>query len=213
MTRQLPQIFKRNKSGALVRVSPREAKKFIMSAHGWTSDEYTKKRDIFKNKLRAFESFQRAQGKEVKQQNVVEMLYKQAKAMKTHGADYKPSEAIKRIESFSAVSITKGRKQATRQGKAFNAINTKQLAYVSDRFKKLIDTNDGAKRIEDAFYKKAEEDGKPVNATKLEEALSDYANAMHVRIDNQGTGETIPSGETYGSDADFAFDIDEYLND
>lgn len=213
MTRQLPQIFKRNKSGALVRVSPREAKKFIMSAHGWTSDEYTKKRDIFKNKLRAFESFQRAQGKEVKQQNVVEMLYKQAKAMKAHGADYKPSQAIRRIESFSAVSITKGRKQATRQGKAFTAINTKQLAYVSDRFEKLINANEGAKRIVDTFYKKAEEDGKPVNATKLEEALSDYANAMHVRIDSQGEGETIPSGETYGSDTDFAFDIDEYLND
>ena len=213
MARQLPQIFKRNKSGALVRVSPREAKKFIMSAHGWTSEEYTKKRDIFKNKLRAFESFQRAQGKEVKQQNVVELLYKQAKAMKTHGADYKPSESIKRIESFSAVSITKGRQQATRQGKAFNAINTKQLAYVSDRFEKLIDANDGAKRIVETFYKKAEEDGKPVNATMLEEALSDYANAMHVRIDNQGEGETIPSGETYGSDVDFAFDIDEYLND
>lgn len=213
MTKQLPQIFKRNKSGALVRVSPREAKKFIMSAHGWTAEEYTKKRDIFKNKLRAFESFQRAQGKEVKQQNVVEMLYKQAKAMKTHGADYKPSQAIRRIESFSAVSITKGRKQATRQGKAFNAINAKQLAYVSDRFEKLIVANEGAKRIVDAFYKKAEEDGKPINATKLEEALSDYANAMHVRIGNQGEGETIPSGETYGSDADFAFDIDEYLND
>ena len=212
MAKQLPQIFKKNKSGALVRVSPREVKKFIMSAHGWTSEEYTKKRDIFKNKLRAFESFQRAQGNEVKQQNVVEILYKQAKAMKAHGADYKPSEAIKRIESFSAVSITKGRNQATRQGKAFNAINTKQLAYVSDRFEKFINTNDGEKRIVDTFYKKAEEDGKPVNATKLEEALSDYANAMHARIDSQGEGETIPSGETYGSDADFAFDIDEYLN-
>lgn len=213
MARQLPQIFKKNKSGALVRVSPREVKQFIMSAHGWSAEEYTKKRDIFKNKLRAYESFQRVQGKKVKQQNVVELLYRQAKAMKRYGADYKPSQEIKRIESFSAVSITKGRKQAMRQGKAFNAINTKQLAFVSDRFEKLVNTNDGAKRIVEAFYKKAEEDGKPVNATKLEEALTDYANAIHARIDSQGEGETIPSGETYGSDIDFAFDIDEYLND
>ena len=217
MARKLPQIFRKNKSGALVRVSPREVKKFIMSAHGWTSEEYTKKRDIFKNKLRAYESFQRAQGKEVKQQNVVELLYRQAKAMKRYGSKYTPSQEIMRIESFSAVSITRGRNQAMRQGKAFNAINTKQLAYVSDRFEKLVNTNDGAKRIVEAFYKKAEEDGRPVNATKLEEALSDYANAMHSRIDSQGEdegeGETIPSGETYGSDIDFAFDIDEYLND
>ena len=213
MARQLPQIFKKNKSGALVRISPREVKQFIMSAHGWTAEEYTKKRDIFKNKLRAYESFQRAQGKKVKQQNVVELLYKQAKAMKRYGSKYTPSQEIKRIESFSAVSITKGRKQAMRQGKAFNAINTKQLAYVSDRFEKLVNTNDGAKRIVEAFYKKAEEDGKPVNATMLEEALADYANAMHVRIDSQGEGETIPSGETYGSDIDTDFDVSAYLDD
>ena len=213
MARQQPQIFKKNMSGELVRVSPREVKKFIMSAHGWTAEAYTKKRDIFKNKLRAYESFQRAQGKEVKQQNVVELLYKQAKAMKRYGSKYTPSQEIKRIEAFSAVSITRGRNQAKRQGKAFNAINAKQLAYVSDRFEKLVNTNDGAKRIVEAFYKKAEEEGKPVNATKLEEALADYANAIHARIDSQGEGETIPSGETYGSDIDFAFDIDEYLND
>lgn len=213
MTRQLPQIFRKNKSGALVRVSPREVKKFIMSANGWTAEEYTKKRDIFKNKLRAYESFQRAQGKKVKQQNVVELLYKQAKAMKRYGAKYKPSQEIMRIESFSAVSITKGRKQAMRQGKAFNAINTKQLAYVSNRFEKLVNTNDGAKRIVEVFYKDAEEDGKPVNATMLEEALTGYANAMHARIDSQGEDETIPSGETYGSDIDTDFDVSAYLDD
>ena len=212
MARQLPQIFRKNKSGDLVKVSSKEVKAFIMKAHGWTSEEYTKKRDIFKNKLRAYESFQRAQGKEVKQQNVVELLYKQAKAMKMYGSKYTPSQEIKRIEAFSAVSITRGRKQAMRQGKAFNAINTKQLAYVSDRFKGLVNTNDGAKRIVETFYKKAEEEGKPVNATMLEEALADYANAMHARIDSQGEGETIPSGETDGSPIDFAFDIDEYLN-
>ena len=212
MARQLPQIFKKNKSGDLVKVSSKEVKAFIMKAHGWTAEEYTKKRDIFKNKLRAYESFQRAQGKEVKQQNVVELLYRQAKAMKRYGENYKPSQEIKRIESFSAVSITRGRNQAMRQGKAFNAINTKQLAYVSDRFQGLININDGAKKIVEAFYRKAEEDGRPVNATKLEEALSDYANAMHARIDSQGEGETIPSGETNGSPIDFAFDIDEYLN-
>ena len=102
-----------------------------------------------------------------------------------------------------------------RQGKAFNAINTKQLAYVSYRFEKLVNTNDGAKKIVEAFYKKAEEDGKPVNATKLEEALADYANAMQERIDSQGEdeGETIPSGETYGSDIDIGFDVSAYLDD
>lgn len=216
MTRNLPHIYKKNKAGDLVKVSSKEVKEFIMKAHGWTSEEYTKKRDMFKNRLRAFESFQRAQGKEVKSQNVVELLYKQAKAMKYYGKEYQKSEQIKRIESFSAVSITKGRQQAKRQGKAFKAINDKQLKYVNERFKSLISNNEGAQRIVDAFNQKAKADGKPVNATMLEEALTDYADSIHAKIAEeakQQSGETIPSGEAYGSDTDFAFDIDDYLND
>ena len=212
MTRNLPHIYKKTKTGDMVKVSAKEVKAFIMQAHGWTSEEYTKKRDIFKNRLRAFESFQRAQGKEVKSQNVVELLYKQAKAMKYYGKEYQPSQEIKRIESFSAVSITKGRQQAKRMGKAFKAINDKQLKFVNERFKSLISNNEGAKRIVQSFYEKAQKDGKPVNATKLEEALSDYANSIHARIGNQGEGEIIPSGETYGSDIDIDFDVSAYLD-
>ena len=215
MPKNLPHIYKKSKTGDLVKVSAKEVKAFIMQAHGWTSEEYTKKRDIFKNRLRAFESFQRAQGKEVKSQNVVELLYKQAKAMKYYGKEYQKSDQIKRIESFSAVSITKGRQQANRQGKAFNTINNQQLEYVNERFKGLISKNEGAKRIVQSFYEKAQKDGKPVNATKLEEALSDYADSIHAKIAeeaNQQSGETIPSGESYGSDTDFDFDVSVYLD-
>ena len=215
MAKNLPHIYKKSKTGDMVKVSAKEVKAFIMQAHGWTSEEYTKKRDIFKNRLRAFESFQRAQGKEVKSQNVVELLYKQAKAMKYYGKNYQKSEQIKRIESFSAVSITKGRQQSKRMGKAFKAINDKQLKFVNGRFKSLISNNEGAKRIIEAFNDKAKADGKPVNATKLEEALSDYANSIHAKIAeeaNQQSGETIPSGESYGSDIDTDFDVSAYLD-
>ena len=223
MSKNLPHIYKKSKTGDLVKVSAKEVKAFIMSAHGWTSEEYTKKRDIFKNRLRAFESFQRAQGKEVKSQNVVELLYKQAKAMKYYGKEYQLSQEIKRIESFSAVSITKGRQQANRQGKAFNDINQRQLNYLKTRFgdidnpkgKGFVNSNEGAKRIVEAFYEKAKKEGKPVNATKLEEALSDYADSIHAKIAEeakQQSGETIPSGESYGSDTDIDFDISAYLD-
>lgn len=216
MAKNLPHIYKKSKTGDLVKVSAKEVKAFIMKAHGWTSEEYTKKRDIFKNRLRAFESFQRAQGKEVKSQNVTELLYKQAKAMKYYGKNYQKSDQIKRIESFSAVSITKGRQQAKRQGKAFKAINEKQLKFVNERFKSLISNNEGAQRIIEAFNDKAKADGKPVNATKLEEALSDYADSIHAKIDeeaNQQSGETIPTGEAYGSDTATDFDVSAYLDD
>lgn len=224
MAKNLPHIYKKTKTGDLVKVSVKEVKAFIMSAHGWTSEEYTKKRDIFKNRLRAFESFQRAQGKEVKSQNVVELLYKQAKAMKYYGKEYQPSQEIQRIESFSAVSITKGRQQAKRMGKAFEAINDKQLNYIKTRFGDIdnpksggfVNSNEGAKRIVEAFYEKAKKEGKPVNATMLEKALSDYADSVHVKIDEEAkrqSGETIPSGEASGSPIDIDFDVSAYLDD
>ena len=144
--------------------------------------------------------------------------------MKYYGKEYQPSQEIKRIESFSAVSITKGRQQAKRMGKAFEAINDKQLNYIKTRFgdidnpksKGFVNSNEGAKRIVQSFYEKAQKDGKPVNATKLEEALSDYADCIHAKITEearQQSGETIPSGETYGSDTDTDFDVSAYLDD
>lgn len=94
------------------KVSRKQMKKVIMSANNWNEEQYRKKYDIFKNKLRAYENFRKAHGAKVKVQSPQEILYKQAKAMKRLKGDYRPSEEMKRIQSFSAVSITKGKKLA-----------------------------------------------------------------------------------------------------
>ena len=44
----------------VVELTAKEVKETIMKAHGWTSAEYKKKYDIFKNKLRAYESYKTA---------------------------------------------------------------------------------------------------------------------------------------------------------
>ena len=207
-----PQIFKTIK-GVTVKLSPTEIKQTIMRAHGWTSEEYIKARDIFKNRLKNYESFRRAQGIKEAPQSPVELLYKQARTMLREKSNYKPSAKMRQIESFTAVSITQGRRASERQGLAFKRQNLRQTQYVESRFEGLLRQNKGAQEIVERFKKEASEKDELLNASKLEKALSDYANALHDKMNysGSGSGEAIPSGETFGSDGSIDFDIEEYL--
>ena len=207
-----PQIFKTIK-GVTVKLSPTEIKQTIMRAHGWTSEEYIKVRDIFKNRLKNYESFRRAQGIKEAPQSPVELLYKQARTMLREKSNYKPSAKMRQIESFTAVSITQGRRASERQGLAFKRQNLRQTQYVESRFEGLLRQNKGAQEIVERFKKEASEKDELLNASKLEKALSDYANALHDKMNysGSGSGEAIPSGETFGSDGSIDFDIEEYL--
>ena len=148
--RERAQVYKMV-DGRPVRVSPSEIKLTIMRAHGWTEEEYIKKRDLFRNRLRNYEAFRKEQGIEEKPQNVTEVLYKQAKTMLREGSFYRPSKKLQMIESFSAVSITKGREQAKREGLAFKRQNLAHLQYVYNRFSGLIRDNKGIQNIITAF--------------------------------------------------------------
>lgn len=207
-----PQIFKTIK-GVTVKVSPTEIKQTIMRAHGWTSEEYTKARDIFKNRLKNYESFRRAQGINEAPQSPVELLYKQARTMIREKSNYKMSAKMRQIESFTAVSISEGRRASERQGLAFKRQNLRQTQYVESRFEGLLRQNKGAQEIVERFKKEASEKGELLNASKLEKALSDYANALHDKMSysGSGSGEAIPTGEGFGSDGSVDFDIEEYL--
>lgn len=207
-----PQIFKTIK-GVTVKVSPTEIKQTIMRAHGWTSEEYVKARDIFKNRLKNYESFRRAQGINEAPQSPVELLYKQARTMLREKSNYKPSAKMRQIESFTAVSISEGRRASERQGLAFKRQNLRQTQYVENRFEGLLRQNKGAQEIVERFKKEASEKGELLNASKLEKALSDYANALHEKMNysGSGSGEAIPTGESFGSDGSVDFDIEEYL--
>lgn len=189
-------------SGSGKKVTARQKKAAIMAANNWTEDQYRKQYDIFKNKLRAYESFRRAHGAEVETQSPQEVLYRAAKAKKREGSDYKPSLEMQRIQSFSAVSITKGRRLAEdleseysrRRGKTFAATTAQAFAgfirYVS-MAQEIVDM------IED-----------PV---KQEEALK--ALAEHVHAKQRPSGEVF-GGEVYGSDdAAEDFDYSEWLDE
>ena len=191
--------------GQRVEMSSREVKAYIMKQNGWTSRQYDKQYDIFKNKLRAYENYERAHGVTSPRQSPTQLLYKEAKAKAREGADYTPSIKMRRIRSFTSVSSGKAGQKAL-QGQRYQARRAQLYEEAtSKQFKGLIDNNPKAKEI-------AERIKDPV---KREQALADYANAIHAKIDEEGKAqenEAIPFGETFGSDDPADFDIEAYLD-
>lgn len=189
-------------SGSGKKVTARQKKAAIMAANDWTEDQYRKQYDIFKNKLRAYESYRRAHGAEVETQSPQEVLYRAAKAKKREGSEYTPSLEMQRIQSFSAVSITKGRRLAEdleseysrRRGETF-------AATTAQAFAGFIRDVDKAQEIVDMIE----------DPVKQEEALK--ALAEHVHAKQRPSGEVF-GGEVYGSDdAAEDFDYSEWLDD
>lgn len=189
------------------KVSSRKMKAAIMAAHGWTEEQYRKQYDIFKNKLRAYESYRGARlglsEEELKKtrQSPQVLLYRQAKAMKREGSEYQPSIAMQRILAFSAVSITKGRKLAydlessysKRRGEIFKTATEAAFAgFIAavPKAQEIMET------IED-----------PVRREEALKALADYVHAK------QKPNGQFEEGEVYGSDdAAEGFDISEWLD-
>ena len=190
--------------GQRVEMSSREVKAYIMKQNGWTSSQYDKQYDIFKNKLRAYENYERAHGITSKRQSPTQLLYKEAKAKAREGANYTPSIKMQRIKSFTSVSSGKagqkallGQRYQARRAQLYEEATNKQ-------FKGLIDNNPTAKEIVERIK----------DPVKREQALADYANKIHAKIDEEGKAqenEAIPFGETFGSDDVVDFDISDYL--
>lgn len=195
--------FYKYTNGVRTPISNREVKAFIMKQNNWTSEEYNKQYDIFKNKLRAFEAYERAGGKQVVKQSPQELLYKQAQAMKREGSSYKPSIKMQRIESFSAVASNRAEKLLQNKLYASRRAATYEEA-TSKQFSGLIKANAGARHIAETIK----------DPVAREAALARYANDLHAKIDAQdraAEAEAIPSGEEGGSPDTIPFDISSYI--
>ena len=177
------------------KVTARQKKAAIMSANKWTEEQYRKQYDLFKNKLRAYESYRKAHGAEVKPQSPQDLLYKQAKAMQREGSEYSPSIEMQRIRAFSAVSITKGRKLAQDTESEYSRKRGETFAGGTEAaFSGLIENVDKAQEIVDTIE----------DPVMREEALKALAEHIHAK---QAPSGQVFAGETYGSD-DAADDFD-----
>lgn len=187
-------------------ISPQEVKKTIMRANKWTAEQYRKNVDIFKNKLRAYETYERAQGVNVTAQSPVTLLYKQARTkerVERRGETYKPSVRMTRINSFSAYSISKGRKEYSTDTKAKRKMDIKVLTDISTKMGNFIATHaEEVDKIRKIFGD---------SPAKYEKALSLYAEKVKAKRDDdmKTTGEEpIAYGERAGS-PEVPFDMDD----
>ena len=179
-------IFRGNKE-----LTASEVKSFIMQQRGWTSQEDQKEYDKLRNRARNLESYQRAQGVSVPKQNVSAILYREAKAMKTYGARYTPSQEIERLRGFTSVST--GRFKAA---DVSARLTQSQKTYVEARFAGLMTANSAAHEIYERLRNEP---------AKAEKALAEFASRIHAKPSGEGA---IPSGYAIGStDEDSGFDL------
>lgn len=197
------ETFYKYVGGNRVKMTNREVKAYIMKENRWTSEQYNKQYDILRNKLRSYEAYEKASGRAVKEQSVQSLLFKEAKARQRMGRDYSPSIKMQRIRSFTSVSSGRagqraltGRLYMERRATTYEDATYKQ-------FKGLVENNKQAELIYNSIK----------DPVKREKALTDFANKMHAKINEQDEvieSEAIPFGETYGSDEAIDFDIDAY---
>lgn len=189
------------RGGIKVQLSPSDVKAYVMKERGWSSQQYQKEYDKLRNRLRAYEAYQRAHGAEIETQSPAHVLYFESKARKREGAEYHESLELQRIKSFPSLSTGKALSKAIAKDDAF----AKRYATTTDRaFARLIEANPTAARI----YQDVPD---PV---KREQALKDFAKKLHLKMKQSGEAEAaaaIPFGQAIGSDEAIDFDISSYL--
>lgn len=200
--------YTKNKQGQTVKIkmTPSQIKAEIMKINKWTPEQYKKQYDIFKNKLRSYEAFERASGVNVETQSARDLLYKEAKAKKRFGNNYQPSIKMQRIREFTSISSGKALEKALQSKKYTTAREMTYSAKSYKQFEGLINSNPKAKEIWNNV----------TDPVKREQALVDLANKINAKIDEQTkamkeSGEAIPSGEVFGSSDVIEFDISAYM--
>ena len=192
------QIYQ-TRNGVRVALTAREIKSYVMKERGWTSDQYSKEYDKLRNRLRAYEGFQRQSGISVEAQSPASILYFESRARRREGAEYQPSLELQRIKSFLSISSGKALRRALeRRSETFALRYTETTNKV---FAGLIAANPTAAEI-------AERVTDPV---KRERALIDLATKLHARQDAAGrvqSSSAIPFGQAVGSDEAIDFDIE-----
>lgn len=190
------------RNGVRVTLTSRDIKAFVMKERGWTSEQYNKEYDKLRNRVRAYEGFQRASGVEVEKQSPAAILYFESRAMKLQKEKYRPTIELERLYSFPTISSGKAlTKRLENNIEKFQSI---YLAGTVAKFAGLLEANPKAMEI----FSKIDD---PVI---IERALTDYANKLYAQIkkyhDDQAIA-AIPFGQAVGSDTAIDFDIEEYL--
>lgn len=189
------------RKGVRRELSSREIKQRTMQQRGWTSEQYNKEYDKFRNRLRAYEKYQEARGVPVEKQSPAVVLYREAQAMRRAGRDYSPSQEMQRIKSFPTISSGK---TLDKRLKNLQVFDEKFARSTNVQFAGLIRANAKAQEIVEKIK----------NPVMREKALKDLAEKLHIKQSearNISRGQAIPFGQAVGSDTEIDLNINDYL--
>lgn len=189
-----------------VTISSKEMKSTIAKAYGISLEAVEKKYYLFRNRLRAYESFKRESGVEVTPQSPLNLMYKQAKSMLRHGADYKPSNEFEAINTFSAVSITKGERLAKATESRYYKKHQAEIGSLAlAHFDKFIQSHTSAKELKKAYLEG------DINGIQLQASLAQMSKDVKA-IQKQKRAGGFSSGQI-GSDTAEIPSAEEYIKD
>ena len=200
-------IFK-TVNGETVELSASQVKAEVMQIRGWTATQYEKEYDKIRNRIRAYEGFERSMGEKVTPESPAAFLYKESRAMQRHGAAYVPSARTAAIRQTTSISSGKALETLltgkTKAAKKARGAFYRRAAQGVERFSGLIEKNPTAARMAKEIK----------NPAKLLSALKAFANKMHIKIDETGRAQdsaAIPFGMSFGSSEELAFDYSAWL--
>ena len=200
-------IFK-TVNGETVELSASQVKAEVMQIRGWTARQYEKEYDKIRNRIRAYEGFERSMGEKVTPESPAAFLYKESRAMQRHGAAYVPSPRTTAIRQTTSISSGKALETLltgkTKAAKKARGAFYRRAAQGVERFSGLIAKNPTAARMAKEIK----------NPAKLLSALKAFANKMRIKIDETGRAQdsmAIPFGMSFGSTEELAFDYSAWL--
>lgn len=119
-------------------LTPKKVKAEIQAIKGWTTQQYQREYDKFRNKVRNYETLS---GVEKGKYKVQDLFYEKTKAEKRYGANYRPSNllaAINRTSSSSPGRIKRFGEELTGISKKAQA---RELESIKTSFAELIKKN------------------------------------------------------------------------
>lgn len=191
------------RKGVKRELTTHEIKQRVMAQRGWDNKQYNKEYDKMRNRLRAYEAYQMARGKVIERQSPATILYRESRAMKREGQDYKPSKEMQRLKQFPTISSGKKLDKALEENiQKFDKIygqNQKKI------YGGLIAKNGKAYEI----WIKLKD-----NPVKREQVMREFLDKLHTSIEEfektKGTS-AIPFGVAVGSGTAIDFNVDDYL--
>lgn len=126
----------RYKTGEIL--TSKQVKAEIQAIKGWTTAQYQREYDKFRNKVRNYETIS---GVEKGKYKVQELLYEKTKAEKRYGANYKPSGLLAAINRTSSSSPGRVKRFGDKLTGISQKAQAQEVDAIKERFSDLLKSN------------------------------------------------------------------------